>query len=61
MENLNIVVFLLLLFLIFLFLCFFMYRLLRETVLGIACQMEDQEALNQAFDIFNKWIDGTIR
>lgn len=35
-------------------------RLLRETVLGIACQMEDQEALNQAFDIFNKWIDGTI-
>ncbi len=38
-----------------------MYRLLRETVLGIACQMDDQEALNQANDIFNKWIDGTIR
>ncbi len=53
MENLNIV--------IFVFLCFFMYRLLRETVLGIACQMDDQEALNQANDIFNKWIDGTIR
>ncbi|XP_051504053.1 glutamyl aminopeptidase isoform X1 [Myxocyprinus asiaticus] len=35
-------------------------RLLRETVLGIACQMGDQEALNQASDIFNKWINGTI-
>ncbi|XP_059422397.1 glutamyl aminopeptidase [Carassius carassius] len=35
-------------------------QLLRETVLGIACQMDDQEALNQAYDIFNKWIDGTI-
>ncbi|RXN06779.1 glutamyl aminopeptidase [Labeo rohita] len=35
-------------------------RLLRETVLGIACQMADQEALDQASDIFNKWIDGTI-
>lgn len=35
-------------------------RLLRETVLGIACQMGDQEALNQASDIFKKWIDGTL-
>ncbi|XP_067278034.1 glutamyl aminopeptidase [Pseudorasbora parva] len=35
-------------------------RLLRETVLGIACQMNDPEALNQASDIFNKWIDGTL-
>ncbi|ROK15851.1 Glutamyl aminopeptidase [Anabarilius grahami] len=35
-------------------------RLLRETVLGIACQMNDQEALDQASDLFNKWIDGTI-
>uniref|UniRef100_A0A8C1H9M7 Aminopeptidase n=1 Tax=Cyprinus carpio carpio TaxID=630221 RepID=A0A8C1H9M7_CYPCA len=35
-------------------------RLLRETVLGIACQMGDQEALDQAYDIFSKWIDGTI-
>ncbi|XP_073729218.1 glutamyl aminopeptidase [Misgurnus anguillicaudatus] len=35
-------------------------RLLRETVLGIACQMEDEDALNQAFDIFQKWIDGTL-
>ncbi|XP_067241856.1 glutamyl aminopeptidase [Chanodichthys erythropterus] len=35
-------------------------RLLRETVLGIACQMNDQVALDQASDIFNKWIDGTI-
>ncbi|XP_073690212.1 glutamyl aminopeptidase [Garra rufa] len=35
-------------------------RLLRETVLGIACQMGDEEALKQASDIFNEWIDGTI-
>ncbi|XP_051773959.1 glutamyl aminopeptidase [Ctenopharyngodon idella] len=35
-------------------------QLLRETVLGIACQMNDQETLDQASDIFNKWIDGTI-
>ncbi|KAA0717810.1 Glutamyl aminopeptidase [Triplophysa tibetana] len=35
-------------------------RLLRETVLGIACQMGDQEALNQASDIFNKWINGQL-
>lgn len=41
--------------------CFVLYRLLRETVLGIACQMGDQEALDQAYDIFSKWIDGTIR
>ncbi|KAG1950776.1 glutamyl aminopeptidase [Pimephales promelas] len=35
-------------------------RLLRETILGLACQMNDQEALNQASEIFNKWIEGTI-
>uniref|UniRef100_A0A9J8CVN2 Aminopeptidase n=2 Tax=Cyprinus carpio TaxID=7962 RepID=A0A9J8CVN2_CYPCA len=35
-------------------------QLLRETVLGIACQMGDQEALSQTSEIFNKWIDGTI-
>uniref|UniRef100_A0A672S8P2 Aminopeptidase n=1 Tax=Sinocyclocheilus grahami TaxID=75366 RepID=A0A672S8P2_SINGR len=35
-------------------------QLLRETVLGIACQMGDQEALDQAYDIFSKWIDGTV-
>ncbi|TRY82201.1 hypothetical protein DNTS_003387 [Danionella cerebrum] len=35
-------------------------RLLREIVLGIACQMDDQEALDQASDIFNKWITGAI-
>ncbi|XP_051946265.1 LOW QUALITY PROTEIN: aminopeptidase A-like [Xyrauchen texanus] len=35
-------------------------RLLRETVLGIACQMGDEEALGQTSDIFNKWIDETI-
>ncbi|KAM3595343.1 uncharacterized protein V6R79_022003 [Siganus canaliculatus] len=35
-------------------------RLLRETVLGIACQMGDPNALGNATDIFNKWINGTI-
>lgn len=35
-------------------------RLLRETVLGIACQMGEQEALKQTSAIFKKWIDGTI-
>lgn len=33
-------------------------RLLRETVLGIACQMEDPNALNQASRIFDEWIVG---
>lgn len=35
-------------------------RLLRETVLSIACQMGDDEALNEAFRIFEQWIDKTI-
>ncbi|KAM9786890.1 glutamyl aminopeptidase [Syngnathus typhle] len=35
-------------------------RLLRETVLGIACQMGDQETLNNASDIFDRWIDGSL-
>uniref|UniRef100_A0A3Q3MWI2 Aminopeptidase n=1 Tax=Mastacembelus armatus TaxID=205130 RepID=A0A3Q3MWI2_9TELE len=35
-------------------------RLLRETVLSIACQMEDQEALNEASRIFDRWIDGNL-
>lgn len=35
-------------------------RLLRETVLGIACQMGSQEALDEAANIFNQWIAGTI-
>lgn len=34
-------------------------RLLRETVLGIACQMGDTAALDEASRIFNQWIDGT--
>lgn len=36
-------------------------RLLRETVLSIACQMGDEDALNEAFRIFQQWIDKTIR
>ncbi|XP_045917883.1 glutamyl aminopeptidase isoform X2 [Micropterus dolomieu] len=35
-------------------------RLLRETVLSIACQMGDQEALNEASRIFDLWIDGSL-
>uniref|UniRef100_A0A3Q1IP30 Aminopeptidase n=1 Tax=Anabas testudineus TaxID=64144 RepID=A0A3Q1IP30_ANATE len=35
-------------------------RLLRETVLSIACQMEDKEALNEASRIFDQWIEGTV-
>ncbi|XP_014066097.1 glutamyl aminopeptidase isoform X2 [Salmo salar] len=35
-------------------------RLLRETVLGIACQMGDQEMLNEASVLFDQWISGNI-
>ncbi|CAJ1074218.1 glutamyl aminopeptidase [Xyrichtys novacula] len=35
-------------------------RLLRETVLSIACQMGDGDALNQASRIFDQWISGEI-
>ncbi|XP_041810106.1 glutamyl aminopeptidase [Chelmon rostratus] len=35
-------------------------RLLRETVLSIACQMGNQDALNEASRIFDQWIDGSL-
>ncbi|XP_041828234.1 glutamyl aminopeptidase isoform X2 [Melanotaenia boesemani] len=35
-------------------------RLLRETVLGIACQMDDPLALNEASRLFDQWIDGSL-
>ncbi|XP_008289437.1 glutamyl aminopeptidase [Stegastes partitus] len=35
-------------------------RLLRETVLSIACQMEDPDALRQASHIFDQWINGEL-
>ncbi|XP_073322847.1 glutamyl aminopeptidase [Pagrus major] len=35
-------------------------RLLRETVLGIACQMGSQETLNEASRIFDQWINGEL-
>ncbi|KAF3693482.1 Glutamyl aminopeptidase [Channa argus] len=35
-------------------------RLLRETVLSIACQMGDPEALNEASRIFEQWINGSL-
>uniref|UniRef100_A0A4W5PMT2 Aminopeptidase n=1 Tax=Hucho hucho TaxID=62062 RepID=A0A4W5PMT2_9TELE len=36
------------------------FGLLRETVLGIACQMGDQEVLNEASVLFDQWISGNI-
>ncbi|XP_068195817.1 glutamyl aminopeptidase [Antennarius striatus] len=35
-------------------------RLLRETVLNIACQMGDQDALKNASHIFDEWINGNL-
>ncbi|CAL1575818.1 unnamed protein product [Knipowitschia caucasica] len=35
-------------------------RLLRETVLGIACKMGDTAALNEASKLFDQWIDGNL-
>uniref|UniRef100_A0A3Q1G714 Glutamyl aminopeptidase n=1 Tax=Acanthochromis polyacanthus TaxID=80966 RepID=A0A3Q1G714_9TELE len=35
-------------------------RLLRETVLSIACKMDDQDALNEASRIFDQWIEGSL-
>ncbi|XP_068999611.1 glutamyl aminopeptidase [Embiotoca jacksoni] len=35
-------------------------RLLRETVLNIACQMGDDEALSEASRIFDLWINGSL-
>ncbi|XP_030626829.1 glutamyl aminopeptidase isoform X2 [Chanos chanos] len=35
-------------------------RLLRQTVLSIACRMGDSEILNEASNLFDQWIDGTI-
>lgn len=36
-------------------------RLLRETVLSIACQMNDEDALKEAARIFDQWIEGSVR
>uniref|UniRef100_A0A667XK05 Aminopeptidase n=1 Tax=Myripristis murdjan TaxID=586833 RepID=A0A667XK05_9TELE len=35
-------------------------RLLRESVLGIACQMGDEDALREASRIFDQWIAGSV-
>lgn len=35
-------------------------RLMRETVLGIACQMDDPSALNESSLIFDRWISGSL-
>lgn len=37
---------------------FFFVRLLREAVLSIACQMGDQDSLNEASRIFEQWLGG---
>lgn len=36
-------------------------RLLRETVLTMACEMGDPDALKEASNIFNQWIDEKLR
>ncbi|XP_076022170.1 glutamyl aminopeptidase [Genypterus blacodes] len=36
-------------------------RLLRETVLGIACQMGARDTLKEVSHIFDQWIEGTLR
>lgn len=36
-------------------------RLLRETVLNIACRMGDNVALNEASRIFDQWVEGSLR
>ncbi|XP_053702029.1 glutamyl aminopeptidase [Synchiropus splendidus] len=35
-------------------------RMLRETVLDIACQMEDPDCLREMSNMFDQWIDGTM-
>ncbi|CAD7684696.1 unnamed protein product [Nyctereutes procyonoides] len=36
-------------------------KLLRASVLGFACKMGDQEALNNATQLFQQWLSGTVR
>ncbi|XP_053422203.1 glutamyl aminopeptidase isoform X2 [Nycticebus coucang] len=36
-------------------------KLLRASVLGLACKMGDREALNNASQLFEQWLSGTVR
>ncbi|XP_045655108.1 LOW QUALITY PROTEIN: glutamyl aminopeptidase [Ursus americanus] len=36
-------------------------KLLRASVLGLACKMGDQEALENATQLFQQWLSGTVR
>ncbi|XP_066134744.1 glutamyl aminopeptidase [Saccopteryx bilineata] len=36
-------------------------KLLRASVLGLACKMGDKEALNNASQLFQQWLTGTVR
>nr|XP_035953931.1 glutamyl aminopeptidase [Halichoerus grypus] len=36
-------------------------KLLRASVLGLACKMRDQEALDNATQLFQQWLSGTVR
>ncbi|KAF3815516.1 hypothetical protein GH733_016469 [Mirounga leonina] len=36
-------------------------KLLRASVLGLACKMKDQEALDNATQLFQQWLSGTVR
>lgn len=43
------------------FVCICFLRLLRASVLGLACKMGDQEALENATQLFQQWLSGTVR
>ncbi|XP_046947665.1 glutamyl aminopeptidase isoform X2 [Lynx rufus] len=40
---------------------FALARLLRASVLGLACKMGDREALDNATQLFQQWLSGTVR
>lgn len=41
--------------------CVSFLRLLRASVLGLACKMGDSDALNNASQLFQAWLTGTVR
>lgn len=43
------------------FVCVCFLRLLRASVLGLACRMQDREALGNASQLFQEWLSGTAR
>lgn len=43
------------------FVCVCFLRLLRASVLGLACKLGDKEALDSASQLFQQWLTGTVR